>query len=1535
MKKTLRLAVFVLLTTALLLFAGCDALTGALQQLEQNQVSGETGIVTGKVAFANSTGDLSRVKVTLVPVDSGVYSTELCAVPEFKDILPTSAARTARTATTTSAYASVNGSYTFSNVEPGNYTIYASLQDSLEKAVATNIEVRASATVNAELLSLTATGSIVGTVTLDGTATGNEGFLVLVSGTGYFSSTDEEGNFNIPYVPAGKNYSLLILRGLYIVPWKNIQVTAGSSVLAGSKNIQSSDIQTDNNAFIWKGSYENQAASALKSPSAGWAFYNTTDGCSYIYTGKEWTLFARAGTNGQNGTNGTNGINGNNGTNGTNGSDGMGIKWLGSFDSASEITEAKELDAFYNITDGCSYIYIGNSWTLLAKAGKDGTNGTNGSNTSNEIGFVTVYAAATPRGVSFDASFLFPASYYDIYINNEESGIGIHSWFDNKNRFYTEYPFTEAGKTYTFKVEVWKENYLVYSGNLSVTATGGIGEVKLENKEELGIQLSSDKKTVSLIGTPVFSSAIPNVHYDGAVEFDIFNADTGDWIDFCSGEWGDWLEESKESLFNSINLNLKGFNYKIEASMPLTVDGYNSDVWLGIRLAEVTGAWGGEKAKVLVLTGLVDDENPIEDLPGEKLTVTSTTEGSESETQEWYGYIVDFGETIYQPVCLPFKSEDNKFLYWIGNHEEMLEFPFKAYGEKIPNIEIMCNGTVIDCIQQMLPAFEKDGKPNPVPDPDPNYPVPSSYSELAFFDFNESNWGQDSCAPFGDLADVEEVSGKGINNSGCIKVTQRGTWGELMFSLKDVYSKGKDYYIEAWVKDAGTPDTVSGGDCAASLGSTIVDNDILSLCEQHNATWDYYDSDWDKNQPSPWDASFSSNVSCYESILKSLLPDDEDEVSLDSSNVYVTDDSWTKVSGILYADDINYIVNAKTKDDLEELYVCLYLGMYPKQEGYIYYVDNIRILELTPGNSYTVPDPEPQPDETRLSIYAAKGDPVLPSGTKQVMPSWDVDSAGIQGLPDFITALNGLNSEGSIVQTNTKTTDITNVTPELKAALKTAQETPGFFASTPKNVIFIISDGMGESHVKMSREYKGELICDSINIHRSMDTRSFKKGDSEANLSDKATLITTDHCAGGTALLSGYKTRYGYIGLDLEANQVETLAELAKRTGRKVGCVTNDCTTDATPAATLCHSSVRSSYTCLNIQQALFGADVVIGGYTEIDTYAKSGVNFLSKIASYSSTEKAWDMAAKMTQSINVAAWWEQYKSGEYGNIFAEKVFGDASFFADKDEAWFEDYFASQNYYYATTITGMLTAAYDPYVKPIMYVDQAAPDWESNYVMGFLLKSSKYPSFPEMVAYTLSMLRSQDIADNDTDGFFCMIENTNTDAWGHLDINTIKDTGSPAADGGAKIQGENIKAAFIANEVQNTDEGVAIAVKFVLEHPDTLLVVAGGNETGGLSFESGWESDYSKIWSSTTGHSSAMAPLWVLGAGAELFTKDLKGNYIEDISIEEIMSTNNIEYPSYTDYINYYTGAKIGELMGDPNFGCRQNGDPRYGGYAD
>ena len=52
---------------------------------------------------------------------------------------------------------------------------------------------------------------------------------------------------------------------------------------------------------------------------------------------------------------------------GQNGVDGVSIVWLGSFASADEINNPQPMNAYYNTTDGCSYIYDGTKWTLLAK----------------------------------------------------------------------------------------------------------------------------------------------------------------------------------------------------------------------------------------------------------------------------------------------------------------------------------------------------------------------------------------------------------------------------------------------------------------------------------------------------------------------------------------------------------------------------------------------------------------------------------------------------------------------------------------------------------------------------------------------------------------------------------------------------------------------------------------------------------------------------------------------------------------------------------------------------------------------------------------------------------------------------------------------------------------------------------------------------------------------------------------------------------------------------------------------------------------
>ena len=81
-------------------------------------------------------------------------------------------------------------------------------------------------------------------------------------------------------------------------------------------------LEPENTSIVWKGSFAS--ADEIENPQYLWAYYNTTDGCSYIYDGEKWTLLTSAGKNGtdgldgQNGTDGTNGTDGSNGTNGKN-----------------------------------------------------------------------------------------------------------------------------------------------------------------------------------------------------------------------------------------------------------------------------------------------------------------------------------------------------------------------------------------------------------------------------------------------------------------------------------------------------------------------------------------------------------------------------------------------------------------------------------------------------------------------------------------------------------------------------------------------------------------------------------------------------------------------------------------------------------------------------------------------------------------------------------------------------------------------------------------------------------------------------------------------------------------------------------------------------------------------------------------------------------------------------------------------------------------------------------------------------------------
>ena len=122
----------------------------------------------------------------------------------------------------------------------------------------------------------------------------------------------------------------------------------------------------DGISINWRGSYESEEE--IYKPQYLDAFYKLTDGCSYIYDGQKWTLLAKSATNENTGS-GQNGSDGKNGVDGQNGKDGISIIWRGSFTSADDIENPELMNAYYNTSNGCSYIYDGTTWNLLAKSG--------------------------------------------------------------------------------------------------------------------------------------------------------------------------------------------------------------------------------------------------------------------------------------------------------------------------------------------------------------------------------------------------------------------------------------------------------------------------------------------------------------------------------------------------------------------------------------------------------------------------------------------------------------------------------------------------------------------------------------------------------------------------------------------------------------------------------------------------------------------------------------------------------------------------------------------------------------------------------------------------------------------------------------------------------------------------------------------------------------------------------------------------------------------------------------------------------------
>lgn len=159
-----------------------------------------------------------------------------------------------------------------------------------------------------------------------------------------------------------------------------------------------------------------------------------------------------------------------------------------------------------------------------------------------------------------------------------------------------------------------------------------------------------------------------------------------------------------------------------------------------------------------------------------------------------------------------------------------------------------------------------------------------------------------------------------------------------------------------------------------------------------------------------------------------------------------------------------------------------------------------------------------------------------------------------------------------------------------------------FKSKKPKNIIFLIGDGMGVSQVFAGlTANKGHLYLENCKYI------GFSKTQSADN-------YITDSAAGGTALSSGVKTYNGAIGVDVNKNSVKSILEEAEENGLATGLVSSSAITHATPASFIAHQPNRNMYEEIASDFLKTDIDVFIGGGLNHFTKRADGRNLVDEL---------------------------------------------------------------------------------------------------------------------------------------------------------------------------------------------------------------------------------------------------------------------------------------------------------------------------------
>ncbi len=159
-------------------------------------------------------------------------------------------------------------------------------------------------------------------------------------------------------------------------------------------------------------------------------------------------------------------------------------------------------------------------------------------------------------------------------------------------------------------------------------------------------------------------------------------------------------------------------------------------------------------------------------------------------------------------------------------------------------------------------------------------------------------------------------------------------------------------------------------------------------------------------------------------------------------------------------------------------------------------------------------------------------------------------------------------------------TNCTKTVVEEKVVLKD----PTVFSGKPKNIIFMIGDGMGLTQITSGLTRQKDFLqlarCKHIGFSKTQSGNKY----------------ITDSAAGATAFSIGKKSYNGAIGVDMDTIAHPTILEIAEKNGLSTGLVATSAITHATPASFISHQKHRDLGEAIALDFLKTDIDVFIGG---------------------------------------------------------------------------------------------------------------------------------------------------------------------------------------------------------------------------------------------------------------------------------------------------------------------------------------------------